>query len=376
MAARTRTHSLGSHVGNGQKGLSPITTVTNLGSSECQDEDNGNHVTPNGLLITHLRNPLNLMNGDNLATGTQARKAWNLQTSSSAATSTNTLPAISSDASFATAARAAKNPSRPHVSLGVALAEMKDLPKLVRIAGNSIKGKLGSGYLSWSFGWKPLYNDLVGLSGFAVAFEQRKKELRRLAERGGLKSKYTGRSKDNQIDIVFRQSSPLIETSLAQVRAIETVLSTRRRWAVMRWVPTLPPSILRDDSARAKLLAQQMLGLHGSQFLSEAWEVLPWSWLVDYFVDVGDFLTASNNSIASLRGNTMCVMTHTRHDCTRTPYEYPSYLGVSTAHGLLETKKRSLQSGLTPISASIPIISGGKLANAVAVLAARSRAYR
>lgn len=344
--------------------------------TRCEDEDSGNHVDPNGLVISRFRLPLSIMEGDNKATGFSRRIAISCPSNSSFSNWTNPLPVIAGNGTFATAARAASNPSKAHVSIPVILAELRDLPKLVQIGGRSILNKLGSGYLSYSFGWRPLYNDVMGMLNFASELERRKKNLVSLRRKGGLKARYTGRAKGNETDVVITRTHTTLESGLTTVTGVRTVASQRRRWATMRWVPTLPAFVLRDDSAMEKLFRRQILGIHSSQQLSNVWEALPWSWLIDYFGNVGDILEASNNSIATVKGGAVCVMTHVRHDDVHEAIQKPDWLNFPTGRGFTETKERYISSGLVLFDVSLPLIDSGKLANAVAVLAARSKAYR
>lgn len=53
-----------------------------------------------------------------------------------------------------------------------------------------------------------------------------------------------------------------------------------------------------------------VLGLSPQMIIQHAWDLLPWSWLADWFSNFGDFLSLQNNTVAS-RSKEACVTYHT-----------------------------------------------------------------
>jgi len=218
-------------------------------------------------------------------------------------------------------------------------------------------GTAGKGYLSWEFGWKPLLSDLRKMCNFASIVEKRKEELRKLLRNGGIRRRYYyGRdvSASAQKDVVICSTPAIVKATISQD-------NSRESWAVLRWVPTLPEFILRDDSALTKLAWQRVLSLSRGQTLSNVWEGLPWSWLVDWFTNTGDFLVAADNSVATVFGGVVNVMTHTTSKETISVTSAPSWVSYATRVGLWETKERFVVSG-TSLTASMPFLSGRQLA--------------
>lgn len=293
-------------------------------------------------------------------------------------------PALGDADSFATLAAARTNPGKPSVRLPVFLFELRELPRLIRDTGRTllgkppgktVAGKAGSAYLGWQFGWKPLIKDLTDLVTFASAVEKRKLALRKMADKGGYRGKYSlnggkGVSDSNYYDIVWSM------WPWCKLRITST--TTVRRWAVCQWEPNLPPGILSDDTALTNYARKSVLALHKQQILSNVWEALPWSWLFDYFTNIGNMLEATDNSVAMLSSDMICVMTHTRTTGVPTILEFDNFPGVFDytmkvypgGTGIRETKERYLAS-LTPFKSSIPILTNGQLGILTALAAQR-----
>lgn len=283
-------------------------------------------------------------------------------------------PALGDENTFATAAAAKTNPGKPTVQLPVFIFELREIPRLIRDTGRTllgkppgkgIAGKAGSAYLGWQFGWKPLIKDLTDLVTFASAVEKRKQKLRDLVTKGGYRGKYSlngghGATGENSYDIVWSMYP------WCKLRITST--TTVKRWAVVHWEPNLPPGILSDDAALTNYARKSVLALHRQQILSNIWEALPWSWLIDYFTNIGNMLEATDNSVAVLSSDTICVMTHRKTIGTPTILEYDNFPGVFDytlkfslgATGIRETKERYLAS-LSPFRSSIPILTDGQL---------------
>lgn len=282
-------------------------------------------------------------------------------------------PALGDENSFATAAAAKTNPGKPTVQLPVFIFELREIPKLIRDTGRvllgkppgkSIAGKAGSAYLGWQFGWKPLIKDLTDLVTFAAAVEKRKQMFRNMVSKGGYRGKYSlnggaGAGGENTYDFIASM------WPWCKVRVTSTTVV--KRWAVCHWVPNLPPGLMSDDSALTSYARKSVLALHKQQILSNVWEALPWSWLTDYFTNIGNVLEANDNSVAMLSSDVICVMTHSRTIGMPTVIEFDNFPGVFDytetitlgGAGLRETKERFLAS-ISAFKTSMPILTNGQ----------------
>jgi hypothetical protein len=207
------------------------------------------------------------------------------------------------------------NPSRPVTRLPVFWLELREVPDMIRQAGRFLLDAknwrryvrsahqtrdLATANLAFQFGWAPLISDLWRIASFQDAVDKRRKLMDRL---------YSGKG--------LRRTGRLGQTSVSDVKSSYAVnfgnyknfyvtyqrSSTAESWFVVYWKPNsynpLPPS----DA----VLRQYLTGLHPSHILSNVWEALPWSWLIDYFTNIGDVLEAGNHHLAVPQGG--CVMT-------------------------------------------------------------------
>lgn len=160
------------------------------------------------------------------------------------------------------------------------LLALKERRKGVRSA-RKLKRILSGTWLEYSFGWKPLIGDI----------EDGAKALAHIAE-----------------DLPFRQYVKGFSTWE------EPYLPTRTNWKTEGLIKFSYDEVCRSEAKvvyRGHLGAQpssdnvpDMLrwsGLTLDEFIPTFWELLPWSWAVDYFANVGDILTAWSAGTGNLR---------------------------------------------------------------------------
>lgn len=248
-------------------------------------------------------------------------------------------PGKPTDATFATRLLKETNPSRPVVDLPVFVAELRDFPRLLKLEGDTLIRRAGSANLSYHFGWAPLISDLGNLLSFSDQVAKRERELRDM-HKSGLRRRRT----------LYRESflSPFNSTInslglLVQASYQRTTLSETAGF--VEWFPTtLPPS---TPEAYRSLARRAVLGL--TIDLATAWELIPFSWLIDWCSNVGDFLQANRNIVGARHGPVQ-IMHH-----MKTTSFWPGNSNVSRHDWELETKERRV---LTPsLSAYLPFLS-------------------
>lgn len=200
-----------------------------------------------------------------------------------------------------TKALANLNPNRPAVDLPVSIAELKDLPKMVKNLGDLLRlGRSGLSkdvvktmaetHLNWQFGWAPLINDLSQLLGFTDMVNDRLDYLKKL---------------DGGTDVA-RRLGHLPETSNTDrilwandghgklyYEFYQTTTWKTEGWYTARVALNTP---LPDTDRKQRELARNAaLGLNLSP--STAWNLIPWSWLVDWFANTGDLISLTQNAI-------------------------------------------------------------------------------
>lgn len=276
---------------------------------------------------------------------------------------TDPMPPLPSTASAVTEVLAKTNPSRPEVSVPNFLFELKDIPEMLHLKGQShSKTRRSNSVAAYNFGWNLLFQDITRLLDFTSQVDKRVKELTRLHQKGGLKRRRTVYSEQ----VTQRDPSTDFQTFNVHVSGQRSRTTTRKAWVTVRWKPDSPGMPTAED-----LVHQARAVVHGWDFSSSGlastiWEAIPWSWLTDYFFNMGDFLNATRNAVGCQPVNA-CYMVRT----------YTKWLtevtGVSpgfTAHpatGVFKTQSRVL--GLASLDASLPFLSNQQMATLLGIAA-------
>jgi hypothetical protein len=280
------------------------------------------------------------------------------------------------------------NPSRPAVDIPVFLFELKDLPDMVKHAGDRLKrlialtkgkGKRYTGHLAaedWlqlSFGWAPLIGDLGRMIDFIGGVDKRLDELNRLYSDCGLKRNYT--AFDISLD---DQPGPrsLYVNSLYQTGARVRVhfRSHVHRWTSVRWKPTTKPPWTTDQE-QLDYTRRLVFGLNDIS-VSSIWEAIPWSWLADWFGSCGDYLAAHRNTVPA--EPVTCSLMQ-RAEILPTSFEWlnnplgGAFSLITEGEGLYCKKWRHPQPSWLPPSASLPFLNGKQLSILSAIAVTRIR---
>jgi hypothetical protein len=204
------------------------------------------------------------------------------------------------------------------------------------------------------FGVMNLWRDLAGLLDFAEQSTNRLDELNRLYAKGGLKRKRVAFS-GHAADIVYNVPYQTVECG---VWGNSISSSTARRWCTIRWVPDVP-TIPTD----LELVRKARLAVHGWDWSAPAiastvWDAIPWTWLLDYMGNVGDYLHAHRNLIGAHVGR-CSVMTRTE------TYRYQQVTSITTGFtyqgGNMSFVSLERAPGNVPITADFPFLSGRQL---------------
>jgi hypothetical protein len=295
------------------------------------------------------------------------------------------------DATLATTVLARSNPSRATMSLYNFIYELKDLPGMLRQIGDyrlkrlkdsrrPISGskdklfgpkKLSGLSLSYLMGWAPLISDIRKMLNAQQSIDRRIEELNRLFVGGGMKST-VGNPSRKRDDLnnndrsrfalwennVTTTETPFIETSLGWlIRCKKTTETHQRSWGTVHWTPTKVPSDRYTDLEMAKLARSLVFGDNlQPQYL---WDAIPWSWLVDWFTNAGDFFQANSNVIPC-RAGVVNIMTRTNTTISysRIDNEQLKFAGGSGTVKL-ETLSRVQSSPL--LTAGIPFLNTRQL---------------
>lgn len=270
--------------------------------------------------------------------------------------------------SLFTKAIANLNPNNPEIDVPLFLFEFKDFPKMLKSAGEflSSNGSLTStGYadlfLSYKFGWEPLLSDLTDLAFIGESIDQRTRHLEKLAQEGGSRFRRTlKRDTTVTTGVDWIGGYPVSNGNYAWSKKSEEEI-----WFVAHAEldSPLPPSN-PDGWSEVKAV----LGLD-SVSPSTIWNALPWSFVIDYFTNVGDFIaTYQGNLRWSLGWVDVCqkgrVEKRLDLDDIRSRNPGASYHG---GRWVTTTKRRQSQYKPVPRLAFEPFLTKGQIANLAAL---------
>jgi hypothetical protein len=263
------------------------------------------------------------------------------------------------------------NPSRPHVNVPQALAELKDIPSLVKGWGDGLLRSAAKGNLSWRWAVKPMISDVRKLANFVSAANKRLAQLRKLRDGKTIRTRCN-------LGTQIVSSGPTriqIHSEGAAIYAFRRYVSTYTKWGSAEW-KLLPDSNLPNlsDADLQRFNKRVALGITSHGALETAWELCPWSWFVDWFSNVGDMIAATNNTVGCTWGR-ICVM---RTSESRTTYDldpvgtatWPTFSGWFNLR--FQRKERWPTYPIVPVPLpSLPILDGGKLSILLSLAALR-----
>jgi hypothetical protein len=265
-------------------------------------------------------------------------------------------PTLPNDTATITDVMARTNPSKPEVSLPILIGELKDIPAMLLAKGKRfIDGAPNSSAVNYNFGWAPLISDLKKMADFTAHVDKRLNELRGLHSQKGL-----SRSRNVFSERFLGQGSPTTFQSAWGYSAGGYVTTDHkaRKWGSVRWIPNVP---FKGTDGELASLARHLV--HGWDISPGAvaatiWELLPWSWFIDYFSNVGDYLSSNRNG-ANAIASMGCVMTH-RVTMREQIITSSSSNGIFTP-GRHRVEEKTRSQATAGITATIPFLSVGQL---------------
>lgn len=218
-----------------------------------------------------------------------------------------------------TSAIAKVYPTKPHADLMVAIAELlrEGLPSALFSAvtmtggnsGRQLVRDLSSDYLNLLFGVTPIVREIDRLITTVQRMDQHVAQLVRDSGRAVRRTrtitdvqKTRGPWKqDMDPNLLMANGTFGLNAMCGRIPAVVTETSSEKTWfsgSFRYWVPGLQSSSNGDSSfAPGDFLSQadlrlQILGLRATP--KAAWNLLPFSWLVDWFVNVSDLFEVAH----------------------------------------------------------------------------------
>lgn len=221
------------------------------------------------------------------------------------------------------------NPFRPQYSVFVAFREMVEILTLFSIKAKTLAGLAGGAYLNFRFGWLAFLRDLKAASGVFGALESRLLELRSLQQHGGLR-----RSRVLLDSYSTREQFPLwvLNSAPAPSRIDSTDVRsyTTKVYGSVRWYPAPGAYHVLEDLTPLQefnLAVKLVLDLQDPGPAS-VWEIIPFSWLIDYFYEIGPYLEATRGANV-VEPHYVTITRRTSMRRTGTIYRTPDYLSTN-----------------------------------------------
>ena len=254
------------------------------------------------------------------------------------------------DAVYAAQAVARTNPSRAYVDIPVNVLELGDITTLLRDSGHTLIKKIASNNLRYQFGIRPLVEDLLKLRNFHDQVHRRIKEIERLQSPRGLRRTL---ELDNLTSTVTRNNEYLQTAGFIARKTYDTV-GRRQIKAHVRWKAGGNLVKINQPLAYAQA-TKAVLGL--TLDFATVWEALPWSWMIDWGSNIGDYFKANRNIIpAELVG--VWLTKHTTSTSQIPAFETADER-ITAINVIKETKTRE-RVIVTP-TAHFPFLSGNQL---------------
>lgn len=261
---------------------------------------------------------------------------------------------------YTTKALANMNPNKPTLDLGNALFELRDVPEMLHQLGRVLLRKVraedvAGGYLAWVFGWAPLLSDVRKLLNYEKIISDRIAYLRKLGQTGGGHIRRNIEKSSNPAKSFVPSATSYLTDPVGKASGGHDELEqTYHVWATAQG-ELLTPLPDTDFEMRKRAVDAAF----GTFSPATIWNDIPWSWLVDFFVNVSDVLDAERG-YTSYKISDMCVMATIK---TTRSWVQTSGPVVATGGVLTTTQKlRSVSPIPTPRLVHKPFLTAGQLA--------------
>nr|UJQ85089.1 MAG: hypothetical protein 1 [Leviviridae sp.] len=215
-------------------------------------------------------------------------------------------------------------PMTPKVNVPLFLYELKDVPAMIRHAGDTLHklSDLGmskisglsaareaaSANLAYKFGWEPLISDIGKIAKIAEYAKKRQEFLMKTQEVMGAVSKaYLGSetyTNSGDYDGPYPFGNWMI--TFTEPRTFKKKV-TVTRWCSARWrYRDFQPLYYSENPVTP---FQAVTGLNTPNIPVTVWKALPWTWLSDWFVDISSTMQAAQN-LVYFEPTDICFMEH------------------------------------------------------------------
>lgn len=238
--------------------------------------------------------------------------------------SRDSITRINQNADYALRLVAETNPMLSVFSIPVAIKELAEVASMFELAAKSFAGYVGGAYLNYRFGWKAFVRDVKTLHGITKSLEIRLKDFERLLKQGGTRKRLILEETNGSFinSNVFLQSAYGV-TVKGDVRTTWSL----KTWGTVKWSMTDYTLVPVDELERFNRAVSTVFDIDDID-AETLWELIPFSWLVDYFYDIGTVLK-SQHLRYRLQPYDICVMRHYTALATTAITSKPSSVSVT-----------------------------------------------
>lgn len=222
------------------------------------------------------------------------------------------------------------NPSRPYVDSMIFVGELRDFPRmgkdiwhqanrlykgmsrrmshrerLDRAFKNAMRevGHADEHFVANQFGWLPFVNDVMKYTEVGDVVEKRFRQLKNMQRTGSSSRNVTIENLGSNSTSTIPLDTVWYSLDATLKRAYSTKV-----WGSGKFILEENSPIRKaDDQELMHLARKAVMGLHVDG--STAWNLMPWSWLIDWGTNVGDLIESSRNIIGAKSSGSVCVMT-------------------------------------------------------------------
>lgn len=256
----------------------------------------------------------------------------------------------------------------PIVDIPLNIAELKDIPRTLRtlfrtaIRKGKIPEDIADAHLTNQFGIQPLVSTAIDLLSLQRSIADRMRRHRR---------KYRTHRARGRLNTPASYDwtawwNPVVDTYVPKLgyswKADVSRSTASEQWYSAKIEPQVSlPDILAESAANPTGI--------GNASLATMWNLIPWSFLVDYFTNLGDALELIGNRMP-YRVTELCLMCTATIKCKVVPrnetYRITSSQRKNGTMRFIE-KRRFVFNNPTPAIGFTPVLSGKQVANLVAL---------
>jgi len=258
-------------------------------------------------------------------------------------------------------------PARPNFQLGLSIAELRDVPKLLHASLDGIK-HISDYFLAVQFGWKPLLADIRNMINFV---DRASKQLDFLQANVGKPIKRKG-------SVFYDATSGHLEHpgelqmwnvgggGYNGLPYLPSAWSSSERWTYMRNITFAGEYVFYIKDVALPQTRKHLAAALSGAILTPAdlWDGLPWSWLIDWFANTSDVIHNLTDHVADrqisnyayIMGKTTRSITETTTDGNFSPSLTRNY--VTIVRRKVDPFRPDVGGELTPLRIAILIALG------------------